>query len=169
MNLQQKFISRADGLHAVPKPQRRARHATEGRRGGEVVAQIGEWNRGSDLGGMRRVRGGGGPDVAAFASGARTTSTIKHGPAERAPHPTMSVLPAQLDFNTLPDAATRLVMRQGIKQQEHNIDSVDDKISALESILANLIAETKAQVSALADEKKALEGRVASVKGYLAP
>ncbi|KAG8724946.1 hypothetical protein FRC09_011535 [Ceratobasidium sp. 395] len=81
----------------------------------------------------------------------------------------MSVLPAQLDFNTLPDAATRCTMRQRIKQQESTITCVDDKITALESILAKLVAETKAQVNALAAEKSSLEQRVASAKGYLAP
>ncbi|KAG9091700.1 hypothetical protein FRC06_000447 [Ceratobasidium sp. 370] len=81
----------------------------------------------------------------------------------------MSLLPAQLDFNTLPDAAASRSMRQGIKQHESSIACVDDKISALESVLAKLIAETRAQVSALAAEKSSLEQRVASAKGYLAP
>lgn len=82
----------------------------------------------------------------------------------------MSVfLPAQLDFNTLPDATTRATMRQGIKQHEQTISTVDDKINALEGILAKLIAETKAQVNALAQEKQLLVDNVTSARGYLAP
>ncbi|QRV82248.1 F-box-like protein [Ceratobasidium sp. AG-Ba] len=81
----------------------------------------------------------------------------------------MSVLPAQFDFNTLPDAATRSSMCTGISHHESTIASVDDKIAALEGILAKLMAETRAQVNALAAEKNALEKRVESAKGYLAP
>ncbi|KAF8601930.1 hypothetical protein BDV93DRAFT_607868 [Ceratobasidium sp. AG-I] len=78
-------------------------------------------------------------------------------------------LPAQLDFNTLPDAPTRANMRQGIKHHEQTISTVDDKINALEGVLAKLIAETKAQLSALSLEKQSLVDNVKSAKGYLAP
>lgn len=79
------------------------------------------------------------------------------------------LLPAQFDFNTLPDAAARATMGQSIKQSETTIDLVDAKIDALEVILAKLIAETKSQVNALVEQKRALEEGVKSAKGYLAP
>ncbi|CUA77283.1 hypothetical protein RSOLAG22IIIB_06625 [Rhizoctonia solani] len=79
------------------------------------------------------------------------------------------LLPAQFDFNTLPDAATRATMGSTIKQSESTIDAMNEKINMLEIALAKLIAETKSQVESLADQKRALETGVASAKGYLAP
>lgn len=72
-------------------------------------------------------------------------------------------------FNTLPDAATRASMGSSIKQSESTIDAMSDKIKMLEVALAKLVDETKSQVNALADQKRALETGVASAKGYLAP
>ncbi|KAH7320458.1 hypothetical protein B0J17DRAFT_723878 [Rhizoctonia solani] len=79
------------------------------------------------------------------------------------------LLPAQFDFNTLPDAATRATMGSSIKQSESTIEVMSEKINMLEITLAKLIAETKSQVDALADQKNAIEKGVASAKGYLAP
>ncbi|CCO32273.1 hypothetical protein BN14_06329 [Rhizoctonia solani AG-1 IB] len=79
------------------------------------------------------------------------------------------LLPAQFDFNTLPDATTRAVMGKSIKHSEVTIDAMAEKINTLEVALAKLIAETKSQMNALVDQKRDLEKGVASAKGYLAP
>ncbi|CAE6372383.1 unnamed protein product [Rhizoctonia solani] len=79
------------------------------------------------------------------------------------------LLPAQFDFNTLPDATTRAVMGKSIKHSEVTIDAMAEKINTLEVALAKLIAETKSQMNALVDQKHDLEKGVASAKGYLAP
>ncbi|KAF8674922.1 hypothetical protein RHS04_07024 [Rhizoctonia solani] len=79
------------------------------------------------------------------------------------------LLPAQFDFNTLPDSATRTAMGSSIKQSESTIDAMAEKINMLEITLAKLMAETKSQMDALVDQKRTLEKDVASAKGYLAP
>ncbi|KAJ1301910.1 hypothetical protein OPQ81_000750 [Rhizoctonia solani] len=80
-----------------------------------------------------------------------------------------TLLPAHFDFNTLPDAVTRASMGSSIKQSESTIDAMSEKINLLEIALAKLVAETKSQVDALAEQKRTLEKGVASAKGYLAP
>ncbi|KAB5588601.1 hypothetical protein CTheo_7952 [Ceratobasidium theobromae] len=56
-----------------------------------------------------------------------------------------------------------------IASQERSIAVVDEKIAALELVLAKLTADTHAQVALLAAQKRALEHDVAAAKGQVAP
>jgi hypothetical protein len=74
-----------------------------------------------------------------------------------------------LDFNVLPDAATRAAMGATICADERSLHAVDAQIAALEGVLAKLVADTRAQLCDLAAQKRVLAAGVASAKGYLAP